>query len=213
METRRTTTRPTSWFCAANHHTQATNGQIDKLACLEIKKHLAESTPSKVDHRKLAKLIAESLNETEWPDPTHPNSTLDELSEALDLQLGAKAELMVRHGERLVIWIQAGMLSIKEAKTLALASGCVASSLAGVTSLEIGFSNTHDFVHSTGGPDAGTFRIRFNAPEVYRVATEKRVPAEFWRSCLALSLVHENRPFMTAVEVPFADFERGLGGT
>jgi hypothetical protein len=192
----------------ANHHTQATNGKIDRLACLEIKRQLAEQAPIKVDHKRLANLIAQSLVNAEWPDPIHSDSSLKELAEALDRQIGAKAELIARRGERLVIWIQAASPNISQAKALVLAVGCVASSLAGVKRLEVGFSDTYDFVRTTGGPGVGAFRVCFDAAQVSRVARDKEIPPEFWACCTVLIVSDENTPFMKTLDVSIKDFER-----
>jgi hypothetical protein len=192
----------------ANHHTQATNGKIDRLACLEIKRQLAQQTSIKVDHKKLANLIAQSLVNAEWPDPIQPDSSLKQLAEALDRQIGAKAELIVRHGERLAIWIQAGRPSISQAKALVLAVSCVASSLAGVKRLEVGFSDTHDFVRTTGGARVGAFRVCFETEQVSRVARDKEIPPEFWTSCVVLIVSDENKPFMKTLDVSIKDFEQ-----
>ena len=192
----------------ANHHTQATNGQIDRRACLEIKRQLARQRPIKVDHKRLANLIAESLVGAEWPDAIQPDSSLKELAEALDRQIGAKAELIARCGERLAIWIQAAAPNISQAKPLVLAVACVASSLAGVKRLEVGFSDTHDFVGTTGGPGVGAFRVCFDAERVSRVARDKEIPPEIWTFCVVLIVLDENRPFMKTLDVSIKDFER-----
>jgi len=192
----------------ANHHTQTTNGQIDRLACLEIKRQLARQRPVKVDHKRLANLIAESLAEGEWPDPIQPDSSLKELAEALDQQIGAKAELIARRGDRLAIWIQAAAPNISQAKALVLAVACVASSLPGVKRLEVGFSDTHDFVRTTGGSGVGSFRVCFDADQVLKVARDKEIPPEFWTSCIVLIVSDENTPFMKTLDVSIKDFER-----
>jgi len=192
----------------ANHHTQATNGKIDRRACLEIKRQLAQRAPIKVDHKRLANLIAQSLADAEWPDPIQSDCSLEELAEALDRQIGAKAELIARRRGTLAIWIQAVSPNMSQAKALALAVGCVASSLAGVKRLEVGFSDTGDFVRTIGGPGIGKFRVCFDAEQVSRVARDKEIPPDFWASCTVLIVSDENTPSMKTLEVPIKDFER-----
>lgn len=191
-----------------NHHAQATQGKIDRLACIQIKKQLATRGSTKIDHKKLATLIAQTIASSQWPDPIQPDSSLGELAQALDREVGAKAELITRCGETMAIWIQAGDLKGEQAKALVLAIACVASSVRDVTRLEIGFSDTQDFVRTIGGPGAGAFRVRFESAQALRVAKEKEVPADFWGSAEVLVVSDENTPFATTLEVPFRDFER-----
>jgi hypothetical protein len=192
----------------ANHHAQVTNRQIDRLACIQIKKELAERKPLKIDHKKLASLIAESLVDGVWPDPVRADSSLKDLAEVLDQQTGAKAELIARCGERLIIWVQAAIRNFDHGKALALAVACAASSIVGVKQLEVGFSDTQDFLRTTGGPGVGAFRVRFDVGQVSKAANDKAIPPEFWKSCVVLTVVGENTPFMKTLEVPIDEFER-----
>ncbi|HTT75681.1 MAG TPA: HNH endonuclease signature motif containing protein [Candidatus Binataceae bacterium] len=196
----------------ANHHTQATKGDIDRLACIEIKRQLSDQNALGVDHKKLANLIAESLvRNSEWPDPVSSNASLKQLSEELDERVGAKAELILRHGDRLIIWIQAKppeLTDLAQAKALALAVACVASSLTGIRQLEVGFSDTLDFVRTSGGLGVAKFRLLFDVEQVAKVAKDKDVPARFWASSMVLVVLDENRPPLRVIEVSMDNFER-----
>jgi hypothetical protein len=192
----------------ANHHTQATKGEIDRQACLEIKRQIAASGNKAIDPESLARLIAQSLASAgDWPDAVPTGASLHDAVSKMEDELGARVELAFRSSDRCVVWVRGNPRTFDEAKALLLAVACIVVGVPGVSTIDAGYCNTGEYVRTTGGSGVAKLRFRFDAGRVADVARTKRVPGRFWRDALAVLANNESDPLEERVCVSVAELE------
>lgn len=194
-------------FCA-NHHAQATKGSIRRLDCLDMKKLLKNKGTNIIDHKKLAQLIAENLVSSEgWPINMDSSCSLKELANGIFNIIGVKVELIIKLKERLIVWIKAVPNEFKQAKALVLAAACMVGGVKEVKYIEIGLTDSFNFVRTTGGNGVGKLRVLFTKDQVNSVAGNQTLPISFWKNVKVLIVDGENTPFMRTFEIPINEFE------
>jgi len=195
----------------ANHHSQATKGKIDRLACKKMKAKLINNPQTVINHEKLAQLIAENLvAEDAWPKAIDVSSTLNEAAGQIYTQLGINVELLLRHESTLTVWLRAQPLPFHKMKALCFASACICSELNKIGNIEVGFSKTRDYVNSTGGGRIADIRFQMPALETSKIAGNVGVPYEFWGLCKIVVVTNEGLPHCATIRTPLLEFESRL---
>lgn len=190
----------------ANHHSRVTKGHINKLSCKELKTRISSNPQNSIDHEKIAKLVAEQMASMgNWPNPMPAQNDLENAAKAIEDSIGAATELAILSNDKLTIWIRGQVQTAKEMKELFLSVACLVCDLANTSTLEVGFTNSIEYVHSTGGPGAGRIRFAFKTSSVRQIANSKRIPPGFWESTTVIFVKDECNPLLPDMRIPVTE--------